>query len=203
MNYFFLIFLLFSTQLFSMSDQEKKLLVRYPVPEQLHNILNNHRDDIVQSAVFPRKFDWFPGFYVKTDIDRVEGTRILRNCIVKNNCNLFDVTEKYAYQGKNCLYTISKEVEQDKEIWPYSAEHIKQASLIARKTRFLDFHDRDNANLIRSKKKLIFVDTQITGFDFDKSIPLSQALSVLYKHTLSEEAKKQLDKEIEDMKVKS
>ncbi len=197
MKYFYFFLILYSnTLLFSMSDQEKELLARYSVPVDIQRVLDKHPDDVVKCFKGPQKFGWLPGYYVKKDFSRLKGAEILRECIAEKNCNLFDVTEKFGYQeprsGK--LYVISKEVIEDKEKWPYSAQHIKQAAIIRRDTNFHDFNCIEGANLKRRNGKLVFVDTQLEAFVHDCTFEL--AMRPLYDHKLSHEAKKQLDKEI-------
>lgn len=140
----------------------------------IEKFIEAHENEfIVKDLISGKYFPLFgisqilPQFYVKSDdIDRLDGRQILLNAIHKYGLNHLDVADKYIYTFKNYPMTgrqmvLSRVIDSHTYI-SFTSDEIHQLKIIREKTGFFDM----NFNIIRraSDGKLVFIDTQLSGF---------------------------------------
>lgn len=144
-------------------------------PAQLNRLIERHKNDILSKiqndhvGTLPE----IPGFYIKTDPERVLYRDFIDSTIKENNLNQLGVPEKYLSKINDKWLVFAQKVESGGNILPLSAEEKRQLKVLEEKTSYWDWHfdfdgNRESnrfPNWIRNKQgKLICIDSEERSF---------------------------------------
>jgi hypothetical protein len=158
----------------------------FAVNQSMKALLDAHTPELINaihSMKTPRKkyrdgvwqFQWLPGYFIKYDINRIEGMKRIRDCIKKYNLHLITVPDKKLYHIKgrpdelsndNYLVVVRK-IEPAKNPLPISLEHVQQLSTIIKKTTYVDLTATNYLRL--DNGKLCLIDTE-GSFDSERLV---------------------------------
>ena len=136
-------------------------------PEQALALVQRRREEIVKTFNNQvQTFPWLPGYFVKADADsRIQGTKILADCIAEHKLNLLIVPRKWKFElppsmPNLCLCERIEGTHQGR----LNLEQVTQVvTLVTQAERhYFDLHPKNL--LITKEEQVAFVDNALNGF---------------------------------------
>jgi len=174
-------------------------------------LLDTHIDEVLAAMVHciqlrairadrsAAEFSWLPGYMVKLDPSRVQGADELKQVIDKQDLDLLDVADQWAYEIPTDKITdllsvlcIGKKMEG--EMWkPLTLEQAIQLRVLC---KYAPFCDPKAPNLIHYKKRIGLCDTQ-PGV---RLCEYQALFKLLYENKLEDDAREYLEHEMRILK---
>lgn len=142
-----------------------------------------------------RSFAWLPGYIVKYNSGRIEGAKMMQDCIEVGKLDRLLVPLKYLYHVKgssvteNCLVIVPKVRRAPPR--KLSLIEVKQLCTLIYELGYWDIYSE---NLFITKSgKIVLLDTELRSFDYDKILDglvrfVSHRGKIVYNYGLEKDA---------------
>jgi hypothetical protein len=159
-----------------MQQSDLDFIKKYSVDSVLQQILDIHADEIA-SKIDEMKlkgikkhgvwtFDWLPGYFVKSNVDRIYGLERMQKCIENHNLDMLAIAEKgiYHIKGKPLdlsswnYVIIAKKVIPAAEQKPLSLRQVQQLITLMHETEYISLHESNY--ILTEGEKIVLIDTE-------------------------------------------